>query len=115
MPSKQPQNNGPTILSISDHLQRSRKERDLENLRHQFPGGIAVSASGDPSYDEIASMAVDCLSRERLAVQFVADGDVAAFNCDLILLVGSGRFFPRFAELARSRPSRPRIVLWHQQ
>jgi hypothetical protein len=77
---------------------------------------IAIAASGDSAFDEIGDMTAETLGREGLAVQRVSDGDAAAFEQDLLLLVGSGRCFPQFAELARLRSqSRPRIVLWHQQ
>lgn len=112
MPSKQSRDSSRRALSIHrgspDDFQTTSKQ-----LRHRR---IAIAASGDPTFDEIADMTADTLGREGLTVQRLSDGDAAAFDQDLLLLVGSGRCFPQFADLARSRShSRPRIVLWHQQ
>lgn len=83
-------------------------------------------------------MSVEALTDAGVTATLTKDGDTAAFDHDVLLLIGSGRFFPQFAELARqrgaSRPrrtehcsvlhaelarqrqaTRPRIVLWHQQ
>jgi hypothetical protein len=77
---------------------------------------VAVTYSGDPSVDEIADMVVDVLHREGVATRAVWDGDRAAFEADVLLLMGSGRWFPRLAAMAKKRPSqRPRTVLWQLQ
>ena len=61
-------------------------------------------------------MSADTLRREGARVQQVSDGDAEAWEQDVLLLIGSGRFFPRFAEQVKSREARrPRVVLWHQQ
>jgi hypothetical protein len=77
---------------------------------------IAIAASGDPTFAEIAAMSADTLRSEGARVQQVSDGDAEAWEQDVLLLIGSGRFFPRFTEQVKSREARrPRVVLWHQQ
>jgi hypothetical protein len=113
MPSKQSRDASRRALSIhrgspDDHQPISKPQFGQRR--------IAIAASGDTTFDEIAEMTADTLVSEGLTVQRVSDGDAAAFDQDLLLLIGSGRYFPQFAELARSRGrNRPRIVLWHQQ
>lgn len=61
-------------------------------------------------------MAADTLSEQGARVVETCDGDATAFEHDVLLLVGSGRLFPQFTELAQRRPSRrPRTILWHLQ
>jgi hypothetical protein len=77
---------------------------------------VAVGFCGDPSCDEIADMVVDTLHQAGKTVTALKDGDAAAFDHDLLLLMGSGRSFPLLAEMARRRPTRrPRTILWHLQ
>jgi hypothetical protein len=77
---------------------------------------VAVTYSGDPSIDEIADMVIDVLHQQGVAAQGVRDGEAAAFNADVLLILGSGRWFPQFAEAAKQRiAKRPRVILWHLQ
>jgi len=77
---------------------------------------VAVGLCGDPSHDEIANMVVDTLAQEGIKAYPVKDGDSTAFEQDVLLLVGSGRSFPRFATMCSGRGrSRPRTILWHLQ
>jgi len=113
MPSKQPRDAHRPVLSIHRGSEENPQARLAPRLTQQR---IAIAAGGDPTNDEIAEMAADTLRREGLTIRRVSDGDSDALTGDLLLLIGSGRSFPKLAELARTRGlARPRIVLWHQQ
>jgi hypothetical protein len=105
----------PVVLPISGAagLKLSKSPQPKWTL----PGerGVAIAAAGDPTYEEIAEMAAEALVRQQIRARVVHDGDPVAFDHALLLLVGSGSYFPRFAEMARSWSMPPRIVLWHQQ
>lgn len=77
---------------------------------------VAVTYSGDAAVDEIADMVVDVLSREGVATRTVRDGDATALDSDVLLMLGSGRWFPRLTAMAKKRHvNRPYTVLWHLQ
>ncbi len=62
----------------------------------------------------IGRMIRDTLSREGHDVMLVEDGDAAGYECDLLLLVGSGRPFVRYPRVlsADRRAGRPITALW---
>ena len=112
MPSQHPRAVTRPTLSIHrvPHEERQPHEPPFHQQR------IAIAASGDPTFSEVAAMAADTLGRIGATVQQISDGDAAAWDQDVLLLIGSGRFFPQFAAQAKQRGThRPRIVLWHQQ
>lgn len=112
MPSQQSRHARPALS-----IHRGPQEDRQPSSRPQFTQKrIAIAASGDPTYAEIAAMAAETLSDLGATVEQVTDGAAIAWEQDVLLLIGSGRFFPQFAQQARLRgTNRPRIVLWHQQ
>lgn len=117
MPSEHPRNAyRPTALTIHRGSDDAAPRRPRAAPQINSGRSVAVASGGDPAYDEIADMIAETLSREGAPVTSVKDGESTAFDHDILLLVGSGRYFPQFAELAKTRFARhPRVVLWHQQ
>ena len=77
---------------------------------------VAVGVPAEAPWNEVAGMIVETLMRLGVEATTVQDGDELAFEQDMLLLVGSGRWFPEFRELGqRLRHRRPRVVLWHLQ
>lgn len=108
MPNQRSRDDARPALSIHREDEPPARRRSVRS--------VAIAAGGDPYSEEIAAMAADTLVQQGLEVSRVADGDAAAFEPELLLLIGSGRHFTQFAEVAqRRRAKRPRIVLWHQQ
>lgn len=77
---------------------------------------LAVAVPTESPWNELAGMVVETLATSEMQVTKVDDGDEAAFEHDSLLLLGSGRWFPKFQELARRlEHRRPHIILWHLQ
>lgn len=114
MPSQQSRHPSRPALSIH---RGTEEDRQSSPQQRSIQSRIAIAASGDPAFAEIGVMASQTLSGMGATVQQVSDGDAAAWSHDLLLLIGSGRFFPQFAGQARllRGNNRPQIVLWHQQ
>lgn len=112
MPSEPSRDASRPALSIH----RGPVDQPPSSARRFEPRRIAIAAGGDPAYEEIAEMTADSLIHQGVTVRRVSDGETEAFDDELLLLIGSGRYFPQFANVARQRgQARPRIVLWHQQ
>ena len=77
---------------------------------------VAVGIPQESPWNEVAEMIVATLMEQGVAVTKVMDGDEIAFEHETLLLLGSGRWFPKFQELSqRLQHRRPHIILWHLQ
>jgi hypothetical protein len=80
------------------------------------PQRIVVGVPDEAPWNEVSAMVVDSCHQLGLAAELVTDGAEHAFDADLLLLPGSGRWYPKFEELSRRLDHRrPKIVLWHLQ
>src|SRR5689334_2128441 len=104
MPSQHPRQANPIRLAVVPEVDDLLPAQTPPPDCWQSIRSVAVAAGGDSSFDEIADMAMSTLGTAGLSVVAVKDGDTQAFDQQVLLLVGSGRAFPRFAELARWRP-----------
>jgi hypothetical protein len=99
----------PATLSMQAFL---AQRHNRANLRLR----VAVGVPAEAPWNEVAHMVVETLSAQGVQVTAVEDGDETAFEHELLLLIGSGRWFPKFRELAqRLEHRRPHIILWHLQ
>ena len=102
--------NSPATLSMQACSPAKQRGSNASELR------LAVGMPHESPWREVAGMMVDTHAEQGESVTKVSDGDETAFEHEILLLVGSGRWFPKFQELARRLEHRkPHIILWHLQ
>lgn len=80
------------------------------------PQRVAVALCGDPGYDEIGAMVTKSIKARGIDCESFQDGEQEAMEAELLLLIGTGSRFPKFAEMAqRYEHRRPTTVVWHLQ
>jgi Glycosyl transferases group 1 len=77
---------------------------------------VAIGVPLDSPWNEMSAMVVDSCQQLGIDAYAVDDGDETAFDADALILLGSGRWYPRFESMSRRLGHRrPQIVLWHLQ